>query len=260
MNGSKIFLDLDIAKIICKCSSVLVVSITVILFCLGLQIVTSPICNVLVLSHVTTIYSQCSTAAFPSLTTSKNIESISRSVCAYKALHEEQPVYLHSLLATSLPSRSRRSNKGITLSVPRIKTNASARAFRPWGPFSLEQPSIICPFSHLSCYLQETSQNKSFLILAFSPVDTSAPDGPVWCLQNSFHRLHFWALIWLFMPTEPGYARDIGAIENLIDWSISVIILMCSIKRTIPWVDIRQYKNLMLADPSLRSIFLKCTT
>ena len=41
----------------------------------------------------------------------------------YKALHEEQPVYLSSLLATSLPSRLLRSNRGITLSVPRIKTS-----------------------------------------------------------------------------------------------------------------------------------------
>ena len=36
----------------------------------------------------------------------------------YKALHEEQPVYLRSLIAISLPSRSLRSNRGITLSHP----------------------------------------------------------------------------------------------------------------------------------------------
>ena len=47
----------------------------------------------------------------------------------YKALHEEQPVYLRSLIAISLPSRSLRSNRGITLSIPRIKTNTGARAF-----------------------------------------------------------------------------------------------------------------------------------
>ena len=46
-----------------------------------------------------------------------------------KALHEEQPVYLRSLIAISLPSRSLRSNRGITLSIPRIKTNTGARAF-----------------------------------------------------------------------------------------------------------------------------------
>ena len=32
----------------------------------------------------------------------------------YNALHEGQPVYLHSPLATSLPSHSLRSNRGIT--------------------------------------------------------------------------------------------------------------------------------------------------
>ena len=47
----------------------------------------------------------------------------------YKALHEEQPVYLRSLIAISLPSCSLRSNRGITLSIPRIKTNSGARAF-----------------------------------------------------------------------------------------------------------------------------------
>ena len=52
----------------------------------------------------------------------------------YKALHEEQPVYLRSLIAISLPSRSLRSNRGITLSVPRIKTNTGARAFSSCAP------------------------------------------------------------------------------------------------------------------------------
>ena len=47
----------------------------------------------------------------------------------YKVHHEEQPVYLSSLIATSLPSCSQRSNRGITLSVPRIRTNTGARAF-----------------------------------------------------------------------------------------------------------------------------------
>ena len=46
----------------------------------------------------------------------------------YKALHEEQPVYLRSLIAISLPSRPLRSNRGITLSVPRIRNNTGARA------------------------------------------------------------------------------------------------------------------------------------
>ena len=58
------------------------------------------------------------------------------SICllTYKALHEEQPVYLRSLIAISLPSCSLRSNRGITLSIPRINTNTGARAFSSCAP------------------------------------------------------------------------------------------------------------------------------
>ena len=52
----------------------------------------------------------------------------------HRTLHEEQPVYLRSFIATSLPSRSLRSNRGITLSIPRIKTNTGARAFSSCAP------------------------------------------------------------------------------------------------------------------------------
>ena len=52
----------------------------------------------------------------------------------YKAVNEEQPVYLCSLIAISLLSRSLRSNRGITLSIPRIKTNTGARAFSSCAP------------------------------------------------------------------------------------------------------------------------------
>ena len=52
----------------------------------------------------------------------------------YKTLSEKQPAYLHSLLATPLPSRSLRSHKGITLSVPSVKTNARKRSFSSCAP------------------------------------------------------------------------------------------------------------------------------
>ena len=52
----------------------------------------------------------------------------------YTALHEEQPVYLRSLIATSHSSRSLRSNRGITVSIPRIKANTGARAFSSCAP------------------------------------------------------------------------------------------------------------------------------
>ena len=52
----------------------------------------------------------------------------------YKALHEEEPNYLRSLIAVSLPSCLLRSNRGITLSIPRIETNTGARAFSSCAP------------------------------------------------------------------------------------------------------------------------------
>ena len=51
------------------------------------------------------------------------------NLSTYKMLHEKQPVYLHSILAPSLPSHSLRSSKGISLSVPRVNINTGARAF-----------------------------------------------------------------------------------------------------------------------------------
>ena len=60
----------------------------------------------------------------------------------YKTLREKQPVYLHSMLAASIPSRSLRSNNDNSLSVPRVKTNTGARAFHScalslWNNLSL---------------------------------------------------------------------------------------------------------------------------
>ena len=51
------------------------------------------------------------------------------NLLTYKAVHEKQPVYLHSMLATSLSSCSLKSNDDNSLSVPGVKTNTGARAF-----------------------------------------------------------------------------------------------------------------------------------
>ena len=125
----------------------------------------------------------------------------------YKALHEEQPVYLRSLIADSLPSRSLRSNRGITLSIPRIKTNTGARAFSSCAPSLWNN----LPLSVLSATSVATFRRrlKTYLFdLAFPPVDTRVPNCLL-MLRNDFafeHRSGCCA-------TEPGYARDIGAIE-----------------------------------------------
>ena len=106
----------------------------------------------------------------------------------YKALHEEQAVYLHSLIATSLPSRSVRSNRGITLSVPRIKTNTGTRAFSScarslWNnlPLSVHSATSVATFRrHL----------KTPFRLGLPPVDTGVPNC-LWILWNDFNSFAF---------------------------------------------------------------------
>ena len=87
----------------------------------------------------------------------------------YRALHEEQPVYLRSLIATFLPSRSLRSNRGITLSVPRIRTNTGARAFSSCAPPSLlnNLPLSVCSATSVANFRRRL---KTYLYdLAFPP-------------------------------------------------------------------------------------------
>ena len=56
------------------------------------------------------------------------------NLLTYKTQGEKQLVYLHSMLAASIPSRSPRSNNDNSLSVPRVKTNTGARAFHSCAP------------------------------------------------------------------------------------------------------------------------------
>ena len=51
------------------------------------------------------------------------------NLLTYKTLCDKQPVNLHSMLATSLPSLSLRSYNDNSVSVLRVKTNTGARAF-----------------------------------------------------------------------------------------------------------------------------------
>ena len=136
-----------------------------------------------------------------------------------KSLHEKHPVYLHYMLATSLPSRSLRLNNNNSLSVPRVKTNTGARAFHSCVPSLWNNLPVSFRFSHFSCYLSETSEDTS-LWLGFSPIDAVTPHGLL-MLQNCF--LDFAVEHWFgCRATEPGFAGDIGAIEVLlIAWLIS---------------------------------------
>ena len=96
------------------------------------------------------------------------------NLLTYKTLHEEQPVYLPTMLATSIPSRSLGSNNDNSLSVLRVKTKTSARAFHSCAP--LGQLPTACPFSQSSCYLQEIAEDTS-VWLGLSPIDTGIPVG-----------------------------------------------------------------------------------
>ena len=86
----------------------------------------------------------------------------------YKALHEEQPVYLLSLIVISLPSRSLRSSRGITLSIPRIKTNTGARAFSSCAP-SIWNNHPLCVRSATSVATFKRRLKTYFFDLAFPP-------------------------------------------------------------------------------------------
>ena len=130
----------------------------------------------------------------------------------YKALPEEQPIYLRSLIAISIPSGSLRSNRGITLSIPRTKTNTGARAFSScapslWNnlPLSVRSATSLATFRRrLKTYLFDLASPPP-------PVDTGVP----YCLlmlRNDFNDFTFEHRSGC-CSTEPCYAGDIGAIE-----------------------------------------------
>ena len=139
----------------------------------------------------------------------------------YKALYEEQPVYLCSLIAISLPSRSLRSNRGITLSIPRTKTNTGARAFSScapslWNnlPLSVRSATSVAIFRRrLKTYLFNLAFPRRHQC-AQLPVDVTERLQqpriwtPIWLLRH-------WAWLWW------GYGRY----KNLIDWYIRGCIL-----------------------------------
>ena len=83
------------------------------------------------------------------------------NLLTYKTLREKQPVYLHSMLATSLLSRSLRSDNNNGLSVPRVKTNTGTIPFHScapslWNniPLSVHSAiSVATPKKHLKTHV-----------------------------------------------------------------------------------------------------------
>ena len=134
----------------------------------------------------------------------------------YKTLREKQPVYLHSMLASSIPFLSLRSNNENSLSVPRVKINTSARAFHSCAPslwniprLSVHSASSVATFKkYLKTHLFD---------LAFPTYMSSLPTA-CWCygsvssilLLNMSWLSRHWA--WLRL----GYWQY----RSLIDWLI----------------------------------------
>ena len=159
--------------------------------CMVSQTLTSPNFNVLridwtALCQSTYVYLQCSTdsIAFPSLITRKLRIFLKISLLTYTKLHEKQPVYLHAMLAPSLPSRSLRSNKRISLSVPWIKTHTGARAFHSFTPF-LWNNRPLSVRSAISVATCKKHLKTHLFDLAFPPKTPACPDGPL-MLRNRF--------------------------------------------------------------------------
>ena len=137
------------------------------------------------------------------------------NLLTYKTLREKQPVYLHSMLAPSRPSRSLRSNKVNSLSVCRVKTNTDARAFhrvlRLFGITSYclsIQPFQLLPSKSISGHISLTWPFPHRHQHARWPVDVT----------ELFLRFCCWTLTqlsrhWAWLHR--GYWRC----RNLIDWS-----------------------------------------
>ena len=138
-----------------------------------------------------------------------------------KTLCEKQPVYLHSLLATSLPSRSLISNNDDSLSVPRVKTNTGARSFHSCAPSLWNNlPLSVCSVISVATFKKPLKTH--LFDLAFSP------DGLL-MLRSCFPRFCCWTMIrlsrhWAWLCR--GYWRY----RSLIDWLIHWLIDWCFVR------------------------------
>ena len=89
------------------------------------------------------------------------------SLLANKMFHEKQPVYFTFLFVT-LPFHPLKSNKGITLSVSRVKTNRGV-SFSLLCSVSLGQPLTFRPFSSVSLATLRTHLQTHFFDLTIPP-------------------------------------------------------------------------------------------
>ena len=157
--------------------------------------------------NVYIIYSQCSTASFPSLVASKVRILIKINLLTCKTRSEKQRVHLDSMLATSLPPVQWDPTM-IT-----VCQSLGPRLILVQELFNLVPRLSVQPFQLLPS--EETS-----LWLGRSPI---IPLFPLLMLRHWYIELadeHWFSC----RTTEPGFAGDIGANEVwLIDWLISQV-------------------------------------
>ena len=103
----------------------------------------------------------------------------------YKTLREKQPVYLHSMLATSIPSSSLRSNNDNILSVPRVKTNTGARAFHSCARLFGTTSHCLSVQPVQLLRLRNIWKKNTSLLCGLSPIDIVTPQGLL-MLRNCF--------------------------------------------------------------------------
>ena len=141
------------------------------------------------------------------------------------------------MLAASLQSHSLRSNKGISLSVPRVKTNTDTGA-STLVPYLFRITSHCLSVQPFQLLPSLTSADTS-LWLGLSPIDTSMPNGQLmW--WNSF--LNFAVEHWFSScATEPVLAGNIGVIEiclsdwhSIVEMTFIYVIRLC----TVGWVSL----------------------
>ena len=133
------------------------------------------------------------------------------NLLTYKTLREKQPVYLHFMLAESIPSRSLRSNNDNSLSVPRVETNTGARAFL-FGTTSRclsVQPVQLLPSRNIWRHISLIWPTPHRYRHSPWPVDVT----------ELFPRFCCWTLIWLSRHWA-WLCRGYWCYRSLIDWLI----------------------------------------
>ena len=96
------------------------------------------------------------------------------NLLTYKTPCEKQPVYPHSMIAASIPSRLLRSSNDDSVSVPRVRTNTAARAFHSCG-LSLWNNLPWTP-ACLMAYWCYGTVNQSINQTSIAPISPAKPD------------------------------------------------------------------------------------